>query len=348
MSVISGIVAAQQQRKSSREQNAITQQQNVDSLMLQLAARGAPLTGNNVPESAQGSESAILPYYFGDLEKTMGTDAANLYKASAAWRGTPEAQLADYQALVDSQAGATAANDQLAADLASGKLTEDQLAEAAPSFAARKGVAEAGRNAGLEAIKQTLNEIDSIQAGKGYSGDSTGKRMFRFNARRSIGTQTAKDLAGANLENALDERSIKETGRSLRLSNMNLPEQRIQSAITRKQLPQNAANAAFTSAMEPFKFFSIGPHDFTAGTAPAAVPSALGDIASQMGQVNAQVGAGVANYYKNKNLQNKAWTAQMGGVNSGGGYGTAPVGTTYTSDYSFSPDYGDYSWGSEY
>lgn len=351
MSIVSGTIAALGNRKSAKEQNQITNQQNIDNLLLQLAARGAPLTGSNVPESVEGSQAAILPYYFGDLESTMGRDASAIYKASSAYRGSPEVQLADYQSLVDSQAGATNAIDQLAIDLATGKLTEDQIAEAMPSFAARRGVAEAKRNAGLEALQATLNEIDSIQAGKGYSGDSTGKRMLRFNARRGIGTTTAADLANVNLENALDERTIREQGRALRLANMNLPEQRIQSAVNRKLAPQRAVAQGFTESVEPFKFFNLGPHSFEGGVAPSAMPNTLGDIATQFGQTGVMVGGALSNYYKNKAQQDryksKTYEGDTGSWRYLIGSGSdAPAGTTYDSEYSYAP--GVNPWASSY
>lgn len=324
-SVISGVIAAKKQRDTAKEQNQRTKEQNYDNMILQLAARGAPLSGSNVPAGLKGSVSAILPYYFGDTERQMGADASSLYDAIRRYQGSPDLQIADYEKLLDTYSGTNEANRGLVRDISSGRMLEQELGEAQPVYGARRGVAEARRTAGLEALKETLNEIDAIQAGKGYSGDSTGKRMLRFNARRMIGSQAATDLAGAELENVMDERSIRAADRARRINSIPLADEMARADISRKDLVSKGVANNFLTAFEPFKPFNIGPHSFTPGEKLDALPSTLGNVANQMGQVNAQVGAGLVNYFQNKNLRQQAANQyKYGGYGTyAGGYGSS-------------------------
>lgn len=357
MSIVSGTIAALGQRKSAKEQNRITQQQNADQLALELAARGAPIYGTNVPEEIQGTESAILPYYFGNTEKEISTDARELYKALTERLGPASVRVANYDALLGRYDKSSEANDKLAEDLALGNLTEEAIAESQPVFEARKGVADAKRNAGLEALAKTLNEISAIQAGKGYSGDSTGSRMLRFDARRKIGTQAAADLANVKLENANDVRAIRQAGRDQRLANLDLPSRLAVLATQRKQLPINAVSAEQNALMQPFDFFNIGTGRFSQANPLPAMPNTAGDIANSFAQTGSAIGGSLLKYYTNRDLQDRANRNAAAGFKTnegdtsgwkylfGGGAG-APEGTTFDSDYSYAP--GVNAWGESY
>lgn len=330
MSVISGTLAATGQRKSAKEQNALTAQQNQDMLLLELAARGAPLDGSSVPESMRGTQSAILPYYFGGQEKQMSDDASALYRTLQSRLQPPDVQLAKYDELLGKYEGAIGQNEQLARDLASGRLTDKSIAESQPVFGARRGVAEAKTNAGLEALRETLNEIDAIQSGKGYSGDSTGKRMMRFNARRQIGTQSAADFSNVDLENALEKRALQSEGRGMQLANMNLPDAMAKAAINRTRLPSQAATAAQMDTLAPFDFFKLNPANFSQPNPLNPMPDTRGAIANSVAQAGATIGGSLANYYQNRNLANQGRqqfnttegsTAGWGYLRGGGGGG---------------------------
>lgn len=246
--------------KKAQQQNLSEQERiNLLNTEMQLASRGAPLTGDYVPDNLQGQQSSVLPYYFGGTEKQTADDTAALYNAIQKLYGSPDSQIADYQRLVDQYGPANASNQKLVNDLSSGRLTDQALTERAPVFGQRLANAGSNRNAGIEALQDTLNEIDAIQAGKGFAGDTVGSRTLRFNARRAIGTQSAQDLGQAKLQNATDTANIQDTGRALRLSNLSLPDQMLQSAITRKQIPAAGVVQAQGTAMAPFKFFDIGP-----------------------------------------------------------------------------------------
>lgn len=261
-SPISAYLQGKSEKKAAQINAKSTQDANTQNALLSLFTRGAALSGDWVPEELQGASAAILPYYLAGAEKEIGGDAASLYRAIRDRAGGPDIQLADYSALLGGYGRAMADNSLLAEDLASGRVTRDMISESAPVFSARVGVANAKRDAGLEALQQTLNEIDAIQAGKGYSGDSTGNRMLRFNARRSIGSEAATDLANVNLQNEIDRRQIMASGRDLRLANIDLPSSLARSAVALKQMPETAVTQSYQNSISPFGFFNLGPHQF--------------------------------------------------------------------------------------
>lgn len=273
-------VAANKQAKSTNKRLAA---QNADQLMLDMAARGAPIYGANLPDEVQGSQAAVLPYYGGDTETKLFGDARSIYDAIRARAGTPAEQVAMYDDMLRKFEPANESNRQMVYDMASGKMVEQEIGESQPVFQARRGVAEAKRNAGLEALRETLNEIDSIQAGKGYSGDSTGKRMLRFNARRSIGTSSANDFAEVDLANALETRGLLTNDRSRRLTNIDLPDRLARAEIAREELPGDAASEAYQRSLGNFKMFNIGTHDFTPPAPYVDKPDILGSVASSVG-----------------------------------------------------------------
>lgn len=306
MSIVSGTIAALGQRKSAKEQNALTAQQNKDTLSLELAARGAPLSGSGVPEELQGVQSAFLPYYFGSLEKDTAGDAASIYRALKDRMGDPALKLADYSEMLGKYKDSQNSADALADEIMSGRLSDTVMSENAPVFEARLGVAEANRNAGLEALKQTLNEIDNIQAGKGYSGDSTGKRMLRFNARRQIGNQASNEFANAKLANAQDKRAALEAVRSLRMSNFDLPAKMARNRIAIEEMPATAIAESYRNTLSPLDSFRIGSGSFSKPTQMSAMPNTAGDIANAAAQTGSAVGGALMKYYGNKDLTRQA------------------------------------------
>lgn len=279
-SVGASAVAAKSAKKSAKETNARIAAQNADQIMLDMAARGAPIYGANLPAEIQGSEAAILPYYGGRTEVDLFNNARQIWDSIQASGGTPEQKMATFKQMLEQYEPANNANRNLVFDLATGKMTEQGVIESQPVFKARLGSAEAKRNAGLEALRETLNEIDAIQAGKGYSGDSTGKRVLRFNARRAIGTQSAADLADANLQNALEERTIRSQGRDKQIAGLGLADTMARADLSRTQIPEEAMTKSYINALQPFSFFNLGTHEFTKPEPYVDMPDTTGAIAS--------------------------------------------------------------------
>lgn len=293
--------SANAQKKANSTNRALTKETNRANLLMNLVSRGAPMEGPNFPDSVQGQSSSILPIYLGKTEENLGKEAQDILAAIQKYYGTPEEQL-DRNSQVAGRFGAAGnASDRLVQDLATGRVTDEMLAEARPVMEARTKLAESKVNAGLEALSEILNENEAIQAGKGFTGDSTGNRMFKFNARRAIGTQAAEDLGVARLANAEDVRGIQGAGRNLRLANINLPDTMAAASIRRGSIPVEGVNYNQQQTLQPFKFFNIGP-----GAPTQFQPYQPVQPVASTGQIVGQaVGAGAGaygNYLANKEL----------------------------------------------
>ena len=326
--VIAASTAGGKEDNAAVQAGKATQRTNLMNLYESLYARGADLSKLTFPKQ-MGIPSGLLtrggvifPQYGADKERALFDQAAQLSAAIAAQNGTPEAQGQIYQALLDKYGPDFANNDQLASDLASGRLTTQMLTEAQPVEAARLGVAEGQKNAGLEAIKQTLNNIDTIQARKGYSGDSSGSRQLEFNARRAVNTSGADAINMALLQNEMEKMGIKTAGRGLQLSNINLPDTLLRSAVSRRQLPGQAMNQAFTQRTAPFSLWNQNPMQFRGAERPPVMPrgAGLGEI---LGSVGGAAGSNLTNYFLREGM--KGFGAGGGNPNSV----TGPGGETY-------------------
>lgn len=293
--------SAKSQKKANATNQKLTKETNRANLLMNLVSRGAPMEGPNFPDSVQGQSSSILPIYLGKTEENLGKNAQDILAAIQKYYGTPEEQLARNEQVAGRFGEAGAASDRLVQDLATGKVTDEMLAEAKPVMEARTKLAESKRNAGLEALSEILNENEAIQSGKGFSGDSTGNRIFKFNARRAVGSQAAADFGAANIANAEEVRGIKGAGRNLRLSNINLPDTMAAASIRRGSIPVEGVNFNQQQQLQPFKFFNIGP-----GAPTQFQPYQPVQPVASTGQIIGQsVGAGAGaygNYLSNQQL----------------------------------------------
>lgn len=284
-------------KQAADKQNKRLNTQNATQAGYDLASRGAPLYGPSVPSELQGRESAILPYYVGDEESRLGRYAAQISRAIRNRGGTPEQQLAKYEEMMAQYENAAAMADQAKLDEITGAATEQELEFSKPVFAARTGVAEAKRNAGLEALREILNEIDSIQAGKGYSGDSTGTRMLRFDARRRIGTDAAEGFANANLQNEEERRVIRTAGRDRSAEGGTALAKLFNQRVTRSQLPALAVASDFNTQFAPLKNFNIGTGEFT-------TPASNVDQPDILGSLTGSIGGTLTNFFAKKAAEN--------------------------------------------
>lgn len=291
-----GSAAASQ--RQAKKQNSRIASQNAQQLGLDVASRGAPLNDASAPASVQGIEAVFLPYYMDGEEAALGRYAARISKAIREQGGTPEEQLAKYESMLAAYDPALDMADQAVLDEVTGEATRQELEFSRPVFEARTGVANAKRNAGLEALRETLNEIDQIQAGKGYSGDSTGKRMLRFNARRAIGTDVANDLAQAELDNATERRVIESTGRDRRAAGGEKIASLFNQRLSRSRLPALAVSEDFNASFAPLKNFNIGTNEFT-------TPQSYVDGPDVLGSLSSSIGGTLTKYFGNQAVSNR-------------------------------------------
>lgn len=310
---ISGLQSAAAQRDASKKNLKAVSDTNRINMLMNLFTRGGALSGKDIPEDMQGQQSAILPYYFKDMETQLAGQARS---ASDAISGqmTPQQQLKMYQSILDKYSPSVDNNRNLASDIASGRMGDQMLEESGPVFKSRVDSANTRKNASLQALQDSLNEIDAIQARKGFSGDSFGNNLLKFNARRATATQSATDIAGANTQNAMDRAAILGQARNIRLNSLNLPNQMASSDISIQNLPGQGIVQRTQTGQAPFGFFNVGPNQFTPHTTPvvSAIQSPLGAAAGAVGQT----GNTLLSFALNKSLANK--TAGGGGGGWGG------------------------------
>lgn len=322
MGLIAGVVAAgalaagasaysaSQQASSQDAANATnannTLSTNRTNVLLNLISRGAPITATDaqtlgLDPSLIGQSSAVLPYYLSAQEPQLGNNAANSALAIQSFYGSPQLELQDYQNILQGFQPSINNANRLTSDILSGNTTQQMLAEEQPVAAARTSLAQTQKNAALEQLASTLNQIDAIQQQKGYSGDSYGNRLMKFNAARGIATQGAADLGQAALQNALEKQGVQQAGRNLQLNNLSLPGQMAQSEIALKGVPSTAMASRYSAAMQPLSAFSIGKSNFT----PFQMPPLVGPNANTgqiVGQTLAGLGNSAGNFMANQSL----------------------------------------------
>ena len=279
--VASGAMSASAQ-KSAAKKNAAAQQ-SAEDRNYQMFRESRGEDGN-----------AVLPLYLnrkGDtFENVMGKDAMDAYDAYH--QGA--ASLTDYQQRLDDFAPAISGARKTTNDIFDGGVTDDLMANFKPVKAARL---KFKRGAAIDALGKTMSEISAIQTGKGYSGDSLANNLLRFQGRKAAGDE----VAIANVQNAEDERGIRDAGVNLRLSNLNLPYAQAKQSLDLFNLPQDTYIDQVMKEQQPFNFFRIGT-----GTAPQrqhdATPS-TGQLALQ----GVGAGAGTALQYMLQQKQQQAY-----------------------------------------
>lgn len=221
---------------------------------------------------------AFMPLYANTaggepIEPALWADALKVYDAAKA-NMSPGQAMEIFNTITGQWEPTQKAAEQVAANIFSGEMERKQLEDARPVMAARTEMAEARKSAGLEALQQQLNEIRAIQKKKGFEGDSFGSNLMKFNARRSILTDSALAKAGANLENAVDERGIKTGILNTQLGSLSLPGQMATSAATFKTLPEVLALQRQAGLINSLKApFAIGTSEpFKRGAAPTVQP----------------------------------------------------------------------------
>lgn len=311
---------------------------------------------------ARGSTgSAIYPIYASGSEQQLYNDATSAYNATG---GSNLPTLAQYQAMVDQSRPAAQVATQAVNGVFNGATQGQELGNAAPVQAANLALAQTQKQSSLEALQQTLNNIKSIQAGKGYSGDSFTNQLLNYQARQGANTQGAQAIAGANLANTQITQGIQQNAINRQLANVNLPGQIAQNNINLAQAPTNALNQNQVNRQNLFANFKIGtsqPFQYT--------PPPLTTPVAGTGQLVAQGVGAAANIIGNQyatnqliNALNSTTTPALppisysGSNTSAAGYtGTAPsLGASlsspagnfsvpgYTSDFS-NADFGAFA-----
>lgn len=344
MSIVSGTIAAVNQKSSADKATStnlrIARETNNANLILDLARRGLALPekvgGVTIPEGAVGKSSAILPYYLNDQEMAAAGYAGDIFDVLSA--DANAASLGDLQAASERYRSAfdQARNDTLG--IFNGGVTDEELAAAAPVSAARIKLANARKDAGIEALQEKLNEIKAIQNRKGYTGDSLASQRLRFDATRKVLGDAALDRSNAELANAMDTSNIRRNAIARRLSSGNLPLDQLRRESQFADLPGESLRSKAESNISIFNPFRVngGFQTIQRPDRVDASPSTLGIVAGQ----NAALAQDVGSYLARRNWGGSSQpisAADRAYIGSGSTYGGVSG-----SDFSSIPSYGSY------
>lgn len=303
MSFISGTVGAvlgsQAQKDANRRNERSARLANQANFLLNASARGAALPsrvpGLTIPEGIAGKESALLPYYFDDRERALAEASGQVFDATGQLLGTPLEQGQRAQAIVNQYLPILDQGRDVVAGIYDNSITDQELAYAKPVADARLKVAGAKRDAGLDALYDTLNSIKAIQSRKGFTGDSLASQRLGYDARRKVYGDAAVDLSGAELQNAMEARSIQQGGINRKLTSLNLPSGLAQSRLNLEELPANQVSESYNRRLQPFQFFRMGQNQFQVNPLPKVEPVAgAGQI---LANSTAALGQQVGNYF---------------------------------------------------
>jgi len=261
----------------------VAQSNNAANLQLFLQSRGK--LGNS-----------LLPLYLKNpdgtpFESTLGQNAVSTYDAAQGGL-TPAQQIAFYTQLASQFQPTLNSANTTAQGIFNGNLTNQELSNEAPVAAARQTSVTSQKEASLEGLQQTLNDIKSIQAGQGYTGDSFGNNLLKANAIRTTNTANAALQGGADLQTAQEQQGIKETGINRQLSNLNLPSSMFAENAAFSAAPANAAISQQENSQSLLNMFKLTPTAFQNSAPPITQPIPTnGQIAGQgVGALSSAVG----------------------------------------------------------
>lgn len=249
-------------------------------------------------QSRGATGSAIYPVYGANAEQQLYQNTLGTYDAT----GSLQPTAAQLTSMVAQAYPAASEATTAAGDIFNGQTVNRELQQNAPVAAANLALAQTQKQGTLEALQQTLNNIKSIQAGKGYAGDSFQNSLLNFQARQQANTAGAQAIAGANLTNAKSVQGIQENAINRELQNLNAPSNALSQQVGIAQAPANALEQQQVARQNLFSNFKIGTQAFQYQAPPLVTPTATpGAIAGQgIGSLASALGSA----YANKNTAN--------------------------------------------
>lgn len=295
--------AANSAAKKSRKSQMETNQMNYDMFR----------------QSRGEGGSAVLPLYLrsadgGLFEDQLGKDLVSAYDSTAPDRGAFDAVTRSYEPMV---AGARST----AAGIFNGGAERQMLDNFAPVAKAR---VKFKRQSAMDALNKTLGEISAVQAGRGFSGDSLGRRMLSYKANAGA----ADAIAGADLANIEETRGIKDNALRLKLNNLDLPFSMAGKEMDFSNLGNTAYLDAVQKRMVPFNFLRLGtaqPFQYQPLTY-TANPSTGQLVAQGVGQL-----AGTGMNYAMQQQQNRQWGNYLDTMQRNNYANSIGVPTTFSS-----------------
>jgi hypothetical protein len=297
---VSGILNANAQRDAS-EKNA----QNV-------AATNA-LNYQMYQQSRGSTGHAVLPTYFGDFEQNLGDKLSGDFNQI-----TKQNPLSSYQQTVSNLKPLQAGADATAAGIFNGGTQAQMEASFAPVKAARVAFT---RQSAIDSLNKTLGEIGAAQGARGYTGDSFGDRMMKLAANKQMST----DIAGANLQNLQDERTIADSALQLKLSNLSLPGQMANQDLALQNAAGNAYESNVNGALQPMTFLRAGgAQPFQNENLPTVNPT-MSAFGAAAGSANGVGNAALSYWMQQQYANSLKGAAGNPAATGGGGYTYDPA-----------------------
>jgi hypothetical protein len=286
-----GYAASQSAKAGARRAAGSQNVANEENYQRYLDSRGA---GGNVFMPTYMRSSNGNPF-----EQQFAQDMITGYEDNGF--GNPGAMNGQYQAIQSKYAPMSALATRSASGLFDGSMTQSRLDNFAPVANARVNYT---REAAMDSLNKTLGEINATQVGRGFSGDSLGNRMMKFNANASANNA----VAGARLQNLEEARGIKDQGLMMPIQYAGLPGSLAQSDLAMANLSRNAYFDAMTRAEQPFQFFKIG-----VGAPPqvGALPTYQGPSTAQIVAQGVAQGAGMYSQASAYNNANNQWQSYL-------------------------------------
>lgn len=294
--------AAADQANETNRINAM----NTNQLNYEMFRQGRGSQGNAVLPlySTDADGNPVEPALFGDAYRTYLNTAGSV---------SPQA-LANMQQLAAQTYPAQTGAVSTVNDIFNGQRTDRMVANQQPVYDARMSLAQSTKNAKLEALNQTLNEIDMRQARKGFSGDTSGNRRMSYDARQNANTSGAIDIGQAKLANATDQATLRNQGEDVKLNNLSLPYAIGQQSINLANLPSRTLTENQNARLGGMNFFRIGTNQFQYQPLPQVQPVAsTGQIVGQAVGSLAQTGL---QSYNNQQMLNQQQQANADYVNA--------------------------------
>jgi hypothetical protein len=256
-------------------------------------------------ESRGSTGTAMYPTYLrrddgGFFEEELGQDIIKAYDE------TGGKTFADYSAISDTFRPSQEMANKRGASVFDGGLQTEMMKNFEPVKTAR---VQFKRQSAIDSLNKTLGAIEAMQATKGYQGDSYGARRLKLDSNRGA----ADAISGANLENLMEERRIKDAIIQTQLENLDLPASSAKSAMEFEAAPTRQYLDLLKLRMSPLDSLRIGPGQFrydnvNTGYRPSVTASLLGSLAD---------GASMYAGYKMGQPRSSSPSAET--VNRGGG-----------------------------
>jgi hypothetical protein len=266
--------------------------------------------------------SALLPFYLQRNGQTAEQYLAdNAYRA-AGFIPSAEQTYADaqttqrrFQPTIDAATGTVI-------DLYNGNLLEQEQGLLLPLENERVNAAKTQRQSGLEALQETLNQIEATNRARGFSGDSLSSNLLKAESRRRIAGDAANTMSTARIQNASDRFQLGRNDINRRISNVNLPMETARSAQSFNNFASNQVLRGEQDRQGAFNWFRLQPGAFQNKFQDRVEPVAT--TGQLIGQAVGSLGKSVANYaadsYMQQQYLNQIQRLGAGGYGGAGGY----------------------------